>query len=219
MIEQQLKLKQATGQQVAMPAGKWPTRIITINIQYIIRCVENKILMNIFLFSVANGNPQAQMAVMPQQQQQQMQQAAGAGGADYSKQWAEYYRSVGKNDEAEAIEKQLQAMKVSPVDSIRHPCIDFNMIFVVFVQNSGQSPSNGGHASAAPVGNYNNAQPGGNYSNQQYQQFYGNAGQNNYGAPHGYGGYGYPNASGQPQAGNDKNWATAHSRWSTSTGE
>lgn len=35
---------------------------------------------------------------------------AGAPGqtADYSAQWAEYYRSIGKIDEAEAIEKQMK---------------------------------------------------------------------------------------------------------------
>merc|ERR1719412_2493612 len=34
--------------------------------------------------------------------------AAAAGGADYSAQWAEYYRSVGKIKEAEAIEAQIK---------------------------------------------------------------------------------------------------------------
>lgn len=38
--------------------------------------------------------------------------AAGQGQADYSAQWAEYYRRMGKNDEAEAIEKQMAAQKV-----------------------------------------------------------------------------------------------------------
>ena len=32
----------------------------------------------------------------------------GAGGADYSAQWAEYYRSIGKLKEAEAIEQQMK---------------------------------------------------------------------------------------------------------------
>ena len=32
----------------------------------------------------------------------------GAGGADYSAQWAEYYRSIGKVKEAEAIEAQMK---------------------------------------------------------------------------------------------------------------
>ena len=38
----------------------------------------------------------------------------GAGGADYSAQWAEYYRSIGKVKEAEAIEAQMkQKVRVS----------------------------------------------------------------------------------------------------------
>lgn len=57
------------------------------------------------------------MAVAAQQQQQQVSgmQAAISGAAqpDYSKQWAEYYRSIGKIDEAEAIENQIKATKVS----------------------------------------------------------------------------------------------------------
>lgn len=51
-----------------------------------------------------------------QQQQTQQQQQAGAaqngGQADYSVQWAEYYRSIGKIKEAEAIEAQMKAGKV-----------------------------------------------------------------------------------------------------------
>lgn len=38
--------------------------------------------------------------------------AAASGQPDYSKQWAEYYRSIGKIDEAEAIENQIKATKV-----------------------------------------------------------------------------------------------------------
>lgn len=52
----------------------------------------------------------------PQTQQQQQQQQTGAtqngGQADYSAQWAEYYRSIGKIKEAEAIEAQMKAGKV-----------------------------------------------------------------------------------------------------------
>lgn len=44
------------------------------------------------------------MAVANAQQQAQV----ASSQPDYSKQWAEYYRSIGKNDEAEAIEKQIQ---------------------------------------------------------------------------------------------------------------
>merc|ERR1712053_71050 len=35
------------------------------------------------------------------------------GGADYSAQWAEYYRSIGKVKEAEAIEQQMRAKSQS----------------------------------------------------------------------------------------------------------
>lgn len=39
--------------------------------------------------------------------------APGAASAqDFSAEWAEYYRRLGKTDEAEAIEKQIQANKV-----------------------------------------------------------------------------------------------------------
>lgn len=50
------------------------------------------------------------------QPQQQVQQSSGFqsqnGQADYSVQWAEYYRSIGKIKEAEVIEAQIKA-KVS----------------------------------------------------------------------------------------------------------
>lgn len=45
------------------------------------------------------------MAVAAAQQQAQV----AGGQPDYSKQWAEYYRSIGKIDEAEAIENQIKA--------------------------------------------------------------------------------------------------------------
>lgn len=101
MIEQQLKIKQAAGQPVAMPAGNFKTNEF--------RYKYNISTSNMFS---GNGNPQAQLAVSASPQQQQVQQVGGTGQADYSKQWAEYYRSIGKNDEAEAIEKQIQTMKV-----------------------------------------------------------------------------------------------------------
>lgn len=44
------------------------------------------------------------MAVASPQQQAQV----ASSQPDYSKQWAEYYRSIGKMDEADAIEKQIQ---------------------------------------------------------------------------------------------------------------
>lgn len=48
---------------------------------------------------------------MQQQAGQQVQAAAGVQ-PDYSKQWAEYYRNIGKIEEAEAIENQMKAAKV-----------------------------------------------------------------------------------------------------------
>ncbi|XP_043276913.1 far upstream element-binding protein 1 isoform X2 [Venturia canescens] len=57
--------------------------------------------------------PQPPQQTAPQQQQQQQPNAAQNGGqADYSAQWAEYYRSMGKIKEAEAIEAQMKAGKL-----------------------------------------------------------------------------------------------------------
>ncbi len=50
---------------------------------------------------------------MQQQAGQQVQAAAGGQQPDYSKQWAEYYRNIGKIEEAEAIENQMKAAKVN----------------------------------------------------------------------------------------------------------
>lgn len=53
---------------------------------------------------------QAAVAPQPQAQPaaQQAAQPAGQQAQDYSAQWAEYYRSIGKIEEAEAIEKQMK---------------------------------------------------------------------------------------------------------------
>lgn len=59
-----------------------------------------------------NGAPVQAQTGIATVQTQQMQQAAG-GQPDYSAQWAEYYRSIGKIEEAEAIENQIKASKVS----------------------------------------------------------------------------------------------------------
>lgn len=62
----------------------------------------------------AGNGPQAGPGGMPQQAApQQAPNGAAAGSADYSAQWAEYYRAMGKVAEAEAIEKQMNANKVS----------------------------------------------------------------------------------------------------------
>ena len=47
---------------------------------------------------------------------------AANGGADYSAQWAEYYRSTGKHKEAEAIEAQMK-QKVINIVRIVHFCL------------------------------------------------------------------------------------------------
>lgn len=57
--------------------------------------------------SGAGPSQQAQQQ-QSQPQQQQQQQQSSSSAADYSAQWAEYYRSVGKIEEAEAIEKTLK---------------------------------------------------------------------------------------------------------------
>lgn len=54
--------------------------------------------------------PQPNPAVQQQQQQQQPQpqQQQANGQPDYSAQWAQYYRSLGKIKEAELIEQQMK---------------------------------------------------------------------------------------------------------------
>lgn len=47
------------------------------------------------------------------------QQPGGAGGGDFSQQWLEYYRSQGMHAEADKIEQQIKAAKVSNGDP---PC-------------------------------------------------------------------------------------------------
>lgn len=51
------------------------------------------------------GAPAQQAAAAP------ASQAAGGQTQDYSAQWAEYYRSIGKTEEAEAIEKQMKVSR------------------------------------------------------------------------------------------------------------
>ena len=56
------------------------------------------------------------MSSAQQQMGQAAANAAGQSNQDFSVQWAEYYRSIGKIDEAEAIEKQIQAQKVKTIN-------------------------------------------------------------------------------------------------------
>ncbi|XP_023247829.1 far upstream element-binding protein 1, partial [Copidosoma floridanum] len=62
-------------------------------------------------------NPAVAAQPQPQQQPQQQQQATQQNGsqADYSAQWAEYYRSIGKIKEAEAIEAQMKSKPGNPM--------------------------------------------------------------------------------------------------------
>jgi len=53
--------------------------------------------------------PQLQLQPQPQPAAAPQQAAGGPGGEDYSAQWADYYRSVGKIKEAEAIEAQMRS--------------------------------------------------------------------------------------------------------------
>lgn len=76
----------------------------------------------------ANGNAQS-MAMAAAQQPAQV----AAGQPDYSKQWAEYYRSIGKNDEAEAIESQIKP-KVSRVIAelmAKFECVCYIRIIII----------------------------------------------------------------------------------------
>ena len=44
----------------------------------------------------------------------------GAGGTDYSAQWAQYYRSIGKATEAEAIEQQMTQKVINFISFLHH---------------------------------------------------------------------------------------------------
>lgn len=61
---------------------------------------------------------QAQQAAQPAAQQAGPQPGTATqnGQPDYSAQWAEYYRSIGKVKEAEAIEAQMKAAKVNLIN-------------------------------------------------------------------------------------------------------
>ncbi|XP_015433455.1 PREDICTED: far upstream element-binding protein 1 isoform X1 [Dufourea novaeangliae] len=94
----------------------------------------------------------------PAQQQQPTQQVGATqngGQADYSAQWAEYYRSIGKIKEAEAIEAQMKAGKLGMQNNqIAQQQMQQNM--------QGQSGPTGAAPNAFPqaYGNYPTINPG-----------------------------------------------------------
>lgn len=94
MIEQQLKAKQVMAQATSNPAMAAAAQMSQQQAQ-----VQPQ----------QQQQQQVQQQHAAQQQQQQQQQQGAQGQApDYSAQWAEYYRSIGKVEEAEAIEKQMK---------------------------------------------------------------------------------------------------------------
>ncbi|XP_076276173.1 P-element somatic inhibitor isoform X2 [Lasioglossum baleicum] len=140
--------------------------------------------------AAGNAGPTQQ----PQQAQPQQPQAGATqngGQADYSAQWAEYYRSIGKIKEAEAIEAQMKAGKLGMQNN--------QMAQQQMQQNmQGQSGPAGAAPNAFPqaYGNYPTINPGstpasyyaaaGAGSNTQPQ-----AGQQNPSFPTGYQNYPY----------------------------
>lgn len=97
------------------------------------------------------ANPAA-AAAQPQQQQQQAAQQNG-GQADYSAQWAEYYRSIGKVKYAEAIEAQMKSGK--PSDGMANQMASGQQPQqpqqqMQAMANQGGGPGGGGGPGAAP---------------------------------------------------------------------
>ncbi|XP_046810656.1 far upstream element-binding protein 2 isoform X4 [Lucilia cuprina] len=137
----------------------------------------------------ASAAPQPQTQAQPAAQQAQ---SAGQQSQDYSAQWAEYYRSIGKIEEAEAIEKQMKGGQNSS-------------------GNAGAAGSSGpGGAPGAPGANAGGpAAPGGGYPQAAAQAGgypqpggYGGPGSaGGYGAPGGYPGAPQPPGSGPSQGG------------------
>ncbi|XP_066592587.1 far upstream element-binding protein 3 isoform X1 [Prorops nasuta] len=129
----------------------------------------------------------------PQPQQQQQQGASQNGGqADYSAQWAEYYRSIGKIKEAEAIEAQMKAGKLGMQNNQIQPQLQQNM------QGQGTGPPGGGTPNSFPqaYGNYpgmnTGSNPGAYYASGAGSTNPQQSAQQNPSFPSGYQNYSYP---------------------------
>lgn len=141
--------------------------------------------------AVVPATPGAANGTAMQQQAGQQVQAAAGGQPDYSKQWAEYYRNIGKIEEAEAIENQMKASKTAQMGA-----------------NAGGMPAAVANAVPQVPGGYQAAQAMAGYN--QYAQYYAGAAQPGY-PQAAYGAYGhYPGQQAQMQqpgqpSQNDKN--------------
>lgn len=91
---------------------------------------------------------------------------AGAGQPDYSAQWAQYYRSIGKHEEAKAIEAQMKNKVYAPV--LFSPNKGSNLRSV-FQTSNGAQAAGGGSASLPGAVSAQQQQAGAG----GYQQSYG----------------------------------------------
>ncbi|XP_003425215.1 far upstream element-binding protein 3 isoform X2 [Nasonia vitripennis] len=141
--------------------------------------------------SAAQPQQQAQQQQQQPQQQQQQQQNSQQNGsqADYSAQWAEYYRSIGKIKEAEAIEAQMKSGKSSSGGGGGMPNSQMS-------QQQQQMPNSMSNPGGAPGGGGGGGGPGG-APNAFPQAYGGYPGMN----PASAGGYYTPGAQGGGQPG------------------
>jgi len=73
--------------------------------------------------------------------------SAQAGLADYSLQWIEYYRSIGRDQEADAIERQRVSKKCLEL------CLEFLIIVLTVFQGAAAAPAPMSHQPSMSVTN------------------------------------------------------------------